>query len=154
MGASSPRYSGPWSEAKVAEFLSDATIPMRIAANTPGGFPVIVSLWFLHEGDELLAAVHRDARLVKRLREDARCGFEIAVNDPPYQGVRGQGEARLEADGARDLLERLLLRYLDSTDSTLGRFLLSRADEELVVRLQPAWIASWDYSDRMSDAVD
>lgn len=154
MGSSSPRYSGPWSETEVAEFLSRATIPIRVAANTPGGFPVIVSLWFVHEGDDLLAAVHRDSRLAKRLDEDARCGFEIAVNDPPYRGVRGQGEARLESGGARELLERLLLRYLDSTDSSLGRFLLGRADEELVIRLQPSWIASWDYSDRMQDAVD
>jgi hypothetical protein len=154
MGDSSPRYSGPWSEEEVAEFLSRAAIPIRVAANTPGGFPVIVSLWFLHEGDELLAAIHRDSRLAKRLGEDSRCGFEIAVNDPPYRGVRGQGEARLERDGARELLERLLVRYLDSTDSSLGRFLLGRADEELVVRLQPSWIASWDYSDRMQDAVD
>ena len=44
-------------------FLADARIPMRLAANTPSGFPVVLSLWFEAEGDELLAAVHRDARI-------------------------------------------------------------------------------------------
>ncbi len=125
---------------------------MRLAVNTSSGFPVVLSLWFLAEGDELLAAVHRDARVVTRLREDARCAFEIAPNDPPYRGVRGQANAHLEADGAGLLLERLLVRYLGTTDSSLGSFLLGRADEELVVRLRPVWLGSWDYTSRMEDA--
>jgi hypothetical protein len=146
------RRSGPWSESEVRDFLAEACIPMRLAVNTPSGFPVVLSLWFLTEGDELLAAVHRDARVATRLREDARCAFEIAPNDPPYRGVRGQANARLEADGAGPLLERLLVRYLGTTDSSLGRFLLGRADEELVVRLRPVWVGTWDYTSRMEDA--
>ncbi len=133
--------------------MSDARIPMRLAANTPSGFPVVLSLWFLPAEDELLAAVHRDARIATRLSADPRCAFEIAPNEPPYCGVRGQAVASLEPEGARPLLERLLDRYLGSTDSKLGRFLLSRADEELVVRLRPSWIGSWDYRQRMDDGV-
>lgn len=151
--ASSPvRRSGPWSEAKVREFLAEARIPMRLAANTASGFPVILSLWFLPEGDDLLAAVHQDARIVKRLQTDSRCAFEIAPNEPPYLGVRGRANAVLEEEGGGALLERLLERYLGSSDSDLGRFLLARADEELVVRLRPSRIASWDYSGRMRNA--
>jgi hypothetical protein len=126
---------------------------MRLAANTDSGFPVVLSLWFLPEGDDLLAAVHEDARIAMRLREDPRCAFEIAPNEPPYYGVRGQAMAELQRERARELLERLLRRYLGSTDSNLGRFLLGRADEELVVRLRPSWLGSWDYSDRMDDAI-
>jgi hypothetical protein len=67
--------------------------------------------------------------------------------------LRGNASAGLEQEGAKELLERLLLRYLGSTDSNLGRFLLGRADEELVVRLHPHRIDSWDYTARMSDVV-
>jgi len=126
---------------------------MRLAANTDSGFPIIVSLWFLPEEDQLLAAVHRDARIAKRLRADPRCAFEIAPNEPPYRGVRGQAIASLDLNGAGALLERLLDRYLGSSDSSLGRFLLARSEEELIVRLQPSWIASWDYAQRMEDAL-
>ena len=151
--SSSPiRRTGPWTASQVEAVLVEARIPMRLAANTPSGFPVVLSLWFLPEEDELLAAVHRDARIAKRLKTDPRCAFEIAPNEPPYRGVRGQAIARLETEGAIGLLERLLDRYLGSTDSKLGRFLLGRAEEELVVRLRPSWIASWDYSRRMEDA--
>ncbi len=147
------RRTGPWSKTEAREFLSGARIPMRLAANTPSGFPVVLSLWFLPDGDELLAAVHEGSRIAKRLQVDPRCGFEIAPNEPPYRGLRGNATADLQTQGAKALLERLLLRYLGSTDSNLGRFLLGRADEELVVRLRPHRIDSWDYTNRMSDAV-
>lgn len=152
--SSSIRRTGPWSASRVRGFLAEARIPMRLAANTSSGFPVVLSLWFLPEGDEILAVVHRDARIAKRLETDARCAFEIAPNEPPYLGVRGQATVSLEPEGAPELLERLLDRYLGSNDSSLARFLLGRADEELVVRLQPSWIGSWDYSRRMEDALE
>ena len=148
------RRTGPWTESQVWDFIDQARIPIRLAANTATGFPVVLSLWFLPENEQLLAAVHRDARIAKRLEADPRCAFEIAPNEPPYRGVRGQATATLEPDGAGTLLERLLHRYLGSTESNLGRFLLARAEEELVVRLQPSWIGSWDYSRRMDDALE
>lgn len=148
------RHTGPWSESEVRSFLADTVIPMRLAANTPSGFPVVLSLWFVHEGDEILAVVHQDARVATRLEADARCAFEIAPDEPPYRGVRGQAVATLATGEARPLLERLLRRYLGSTDSELGDFLLGRADEELVIHLRPTWIGSWDYTDRMQDAVE
>ncbi len=151
--SSIPR-TGPWTEERTREFLDEARIPMRIAANTSSGFPVVLSVWFLADRDDLLAAVHRDSRIAKRLKADPRCAFEIAPNEPPYFGVRGTAEASLESGGARELLERLLERYLGSVDSRLGRFLLGRADEELVIRLRPRRIDTWDYSERLSDSVD
>ena len=146
------RRSGPWSPGTVREFLDASAIPMRLAANTSGGFPVVLSLWYLRNGNDLLAAVHQDAKIAKRLRADARCAFEIASDDPPYRGVRGQAVAELFPDGAGDLLERLLVRYLGTTDSTLGRFLLSRSNEELTVCLRPRSNASWDYTKRMESS--
>ncbi len=151
---SSIRLTGPWTESRVQEFLAEACIPVRLAANTDSGFPIVISLWFLAEDEEILAVVHRDARIAKRLEADARCAFEIAPDQPPYRGVRGQATASLDTDGAAALLERLLDRYLGSTDSSLGRFLLARAEEELIVRLRPIWIASWDYTERMEDALE
>ena len=147
------RRTGPWTKSQVWDFVSEARIPIRLAANTATGFPVVLSLWFLPENEQLLAAVHRDARIAKRLKADPRCAFEIAPNEPPYWGVRGRATASLEPEGASALLSRLLDRYLGSTDSSLGRFLIARAEEELVVRLRPSRIASWDYSGRMQDAL-
>jgi hypothetical protein len=52
------------------------------------------------------------------------------------------------AEGAQRLGE-LIDRYLGDRDSDLARWLLSRADGEVAIRLRPRWITSWDFSARM-----
>jgi hypothetical protein len=147
-----PKLEGPWSADEVERFLGSAIIPMRLAVNTPSGFPVVLSVWFLHEDGALHAAVHESSRAAKRLRADPRCAIEIAPNEPPYHGVRMRCLAELRRDERGALLRRLILRYLGSVDTKLGRWLLSRADGELHVTLRPLGVSSWDYRDRMAGA--
>jgi hypothetical protein len=146
------KLEGPWSGDEVERFLASAVIPMRLAVNTPSGFPVVLSVWFLHEDGALHAAVHERSRAAKRLGADPRCAIEIAPNEPPYHGVRMRCMAELRRDEGGALLRRLILRYLGSVDTRLGRWLLSRADGELHVTLRPLRVSSWDYRDRMAGA--
>jgi len=143
------QLSGPWDRAQVARFLDRTAVPMRIAVNGSQGFPVLASLWFLPDGDDLLCATSPRARLVALLREDPRCGFEVSPDQPPYRGVRGRATASLSQDGGGPLLERLLKRYGIPRDGGLARWLLTRADEEVVITLSPRRLLSWDYSRRM-----
>ena len=149
-----PRIRGPWSREQAYSYLDTAVIPLRLAANTPSGFPVVLSLWFVRDGEQLLAAVHEDAKIARRLLTDPRVGYEVAPNESPYMGVRGRAIARLEREGAESTLRILLERYLGSTDSRLGRFLLGRAHEEWVVRLDLETLDSWDYRARMNQVND
>jgi hypothetical protein len=90
---------------------------------------------------------------VRWLEADARIGFEVSVNDPPYCGVRGQARVELLPERGEAELRALLERYLGGTDSDLARWLLSRADGEVALRIRPHWLASWDFRKRMQDAV-
>ena len=83
------------------------------------------------------------------LRADARCGFEVAGDVPPYRGVRGYGRARLVPERGEAVLRALVLRYLGSDEGSLARWLLSRAAREVAVRIEPQRFLSWDYSERM-----
>ncbi len=47
------------------------------------------------------------------------------------------------------VLDSLIRRYLGGTDSSLAQWLLGRIDEEVVLRIRPSWITSWDFSARM-----
>ena len=49
---------------------------------------------FYQQG-QLMCASHNSSQLVALLRANGRVGFEIATNDPPYFGVRGQADASL-----------------------------------------------------------
>jgi len=48
------------------------------------------------------------------------------------------------------VLEKLIERYLISTDSSLAKWLLSHPQLESTIKIVPEWITSWDYSNRMN----
>jgi nitroimidazol reductase NimA-like FMN-containing flavoprotein (pyridoxamine 5'-phosphate oxidase superfamily) len=145
---------GPWSAAQIRRHLDESIIPARVAVLTPGGAPLVLSLWFMHRDGAIWCACNRRARLVKLLERDPRCGFEIAAEAPPYRGVRGQGTATLAPPRGAEVLAALLARYRVSAHSTLAATLTSEAarGNEMAIRIDPAWMTSWDFSARMADA--
>ncbi len=140
---------GPWSRSEVDAYLASSVYPLRLACTGKDGFPRVVSVWYLHEDGCLRCVSHRDSQLIALLRENNRVGFEVAPNEPPYCGVRGQGYAELADRGAGEILERLLDRYLGGGDSRLGKWLLSRREEEILITVRPGRMFSWDYRERM-----
>jgi nitroimidazol reductase NimA-like FMN-containing flavoprotein (pyridoxamine 5'-phosphate oxidase superfamily) len=135
---------------RVTRYLREARVPARLACLGAGGAPLVCSLWYLFDGAALWCASQGDAVVVRRLGADPRVGFEVAGDEPPYKGVRGQGRAELRpADGARVLTE-LLDRYQGGRATPLARWLLARADREVAVRIEIDWLTAWDYSARMA----
>ena len=140
-----------WPLDKLENFLTKYRSPMRLAVLSDSGFPLICSLWFAYEEGRLLCATTRQAKVVDCILANPRCGFEIAPNEPPYLGVRGQGVATVSSEGSMDLLGNLVDRYLGSRETKFARWLLSRSDDEVTIRIDIRWMTSWDYSQRMSD---
>jgi len=147
-------YTGAWARTEAVEFLEDATIPLRLATTTPAGHLWMVSLWFRHRDGALECATGADADVVRYLRNDPGVAFEVSTNDPPYKGVRGRGTASIAPDEDEDVLRALLRRYLGGTDSELARSLLSPDRREVRIRVEPAKVYSWDFTERMADAVE
>jgi nitroimidazol reductase NimA-like FMN-containing flavoprotein (pyridoxamine 5'-phosphate oxidase superfamily) len=131
-------------------FLRRAEIPVRLACLAGNGAPLICSLWYLYDGAAIWCATQRDARLVAWLGADPRCAFEVAGDDAPYRGVRGQGAATLSAAEGPAILGRLIDRYLGGRDSAFARWLLSRQQDEVAIRIDPEWLTSWDFGRRMA----
>jgi hypothetical protein len=135
---------------QIASFLDPCTIPLRIACNAGKGFPSLNSMWFEYRDHSLWCATHASSAVLGFLQADARCAFEVAPNEPPYCGVRGQAKAELSKDGAGELLERLIARYLGDSNPGLANWLMSRVEDEWVIRLEPIWFSAWDYRARMA----
>jgi hypothetical protein len=140
--------SGPWSVADIEDYLEQTVIPVRIATIGSTG-PLVQSLWFIYDEGSLWCATQADSVIIRRLRADSRCGFEIAADLPPYRGVRGRGVASIEPDRAAVILPRLIDRYLGSQSTSLGEWLMSRLDTEVAFRIDELTVTSWDYSGRM-----
>ncbi len=142
---------GPWTLAEAETFLKSAALPMRLACVAADGYPRVVSLWYRFEAERLYAVTHQDSSLARLLRRNGRVGFEVAPNEPPYHGIRGQADVTLEPLGNQSTLRELLDRYLGGFDSGVAQWLLSRSDEEVLITIEPTRLYSWDYRERMAD---
>ena len=144
---------GPWDAEGIRNFLESCDFPVRLACVGADGYPRVVSLWYRYVGQQLLCVTHRASKLALMLEKQPKVGFEVAPNRPPYHGVRGQGIARLEPLQDPATLKDLMDRYLGGHDSSLGKWLLSRSDDEVLVTITPERLYCWDYRERMADAV-
>jgi nitroimidazol reductase NimA-like FMN-containing flavoprotein (pyridoxamine 5'-phosphate oxidase superfamily) len=144
------KRNSAWDRQGVARFLNDAVVPLRLGVESKHN-PLIVTLWFEFRDDAIWCAAHRDSLVVKVLQDNPACAVDISTNDIPYRGVRGAGTAAcLPAEGA-EALARLIERYLGGDDSQLARWLKSREDDEVALKIMPNWLTSWDFSERMAD---
>lgn len=143
-------YRGIWSPEQVSKFLENARIPVRLGCVTESGFPLVVSLWFDQREGDLWCATQASAKVVRTLEREPRCGFEVGTDQPPYAGVRGQAVAELDASQGPEVLERLIERYVDDPRGSFARWLRSRNETEVAIRLRPRWVFSWDFAKRMS----
>ena len=134
-----------------ASFFDSVRIPVRLASKTSSDWPIVVSLWYLHEGGKLYCATQQSAKIVSYLQHDNRVGFEIAEDRPPYCGVRGQAVASIDQTLGLEILNKLLQRYLGGTDSSLAQKLLANAEHEVAIVLEPVQVFTWNFSKRMQD---
>jgi hypothetical protein len=144
------RAKSAWSSPEIEDFLDHCLIPISVACLTPNGAPIICSLWYLHDCGSLWCATQQTAKLVKHLSTHSYCGFEIAPENMPYKGVRGQGKATISKTRGPEILERLINRYLSNDNPEFADWLLARSDTEVAIEIQPAWLTSWDFSKRMT----
>jgi nitroimidazol reductase NimA-like FMN-containing flavoprotein (pyridoxamine 5'-phosphate oxidase superfamily) len=147
-----PPVKGPWSRDQLTQFLDDALIPLRLGCRRPDGGLWMLSLWYSFEDGQFRCATGRDSEIARFLRADDGVCFELSTNRPPYMGVRGNGTATLEPDEDKVLLRSLLDRYLGGTDSDLADLLLAEDREEVVIRIEPDRLFTWDFTDRMESA--
>ena len=141
-----------WDAEQIGGYLAAQRTPLRLSV-VHRDAPLICSLWYLYEDGRLWCATQADALVARAVATESACGFEVANNDPPYRGIRGQGRVRLHEQGGLEMLERLVRRYLGATDTGFARWLLNRDDLEVALSIEPDWITAWDYSARMRDAV-
>jgi hypothetical protein len=136
---------------EMKEYLDAVHIPLRLACKTKTGWPMLISLWFVHKKGLLYCATQKSAKVVEYLQNDDRCAFEIAGDQPPYCGIRGQARTWLDEALGVEILEELLVRYLGSTNNDLARNLLAKSKTEIAIVLEPIRIFKWDFSNRMMD---
>ena len=138
---------------EVPKYLQEVKIPLRLACTTKSGWPIVLSLWYVYMEDKIFCATQKSAKVVHYLEKDPRCAFEVATEQPPYWGVRGQAKATINEERGIEILKILLKRYLGSLDSPLAKQLLSRSSPEVAIEIEPVNLFTWDFRKRMKDSL-
>ncbi|WP_250292686.1 PPOX class F420-dependent oxidoreductase [Frankia sp. CiP1_Cm_nod1] len=102
----------------------------------PDGAPHSTVVWVDADGDEIIFNTAVGRAKERHLRKDPRISIGVLDPDDAYHLVSVSGTARLEADGADAVIDRLAKKYL-GVDSYPFR----RPDEQrITVRVEPRHI--------------
>jgi hypothetical protein len=138
---------------QVQSYLDLVLIPLRFSCTTKSGWPTVLSLWYVRIENSLYCATQASARVVSYIQNNPRCAYEIAADQPPYCGIRGQGMAYLEPARGREILELLIERYLGNRDLPLSKKLLARAEQEVAINIETSSLYQWDFRQRMQSSL-
>jgi PPOX class probable F420-dependent enzyme len=123
----------------------------RLATIDADGYPAIVPIWFVWDGNAILLVARGRSRYLDDIRREPRVGFSVVADDDPDLRIHLRGRAEIVTGPAKlegetlDLARRLAERYegaagLDYIDA-------SRSLERCLVRIVPDRTISWGSPD-------
>ncbi|HEX4983067.1 MAG TPA: pyridoxamine 5'-phosphate oxidase family protein [Ilumatobacteraceae bacterium] len=105
------------SAAEIDAFLDEPGHLLRLATVDDDGFPRVVPIWFIRQGDDLLFTPRGPSAFLANIRRDPRVGLSIDEDPLPYRKVTVRGTARIvhdlgDDDEWRDLYRSTAKRYV------------------------------------------
>lgn len=130
--------------------LDEKKIPIRLGLIRPNRFPLVISLWYYADNGKIYCATKKDALIVKYITNNSRCSFELAADNPPYRGIRGYGICHINLDSGKQVLDKLMNKYLNEKQTKLKQYLTTNNDREVALEITPHSVSGYDYTKRMS----
>ena len=122
---------------EVRAFLLEGTRTGKLGTLMPNGWPHVMPIWFVLDGEEVVFSTGRDTVKGRYIRRDGRVSLCVDDERPPYAYVHVRGRARI--DEQSDLLEwttRIAHRYVGPEQAeAYGR--RNAVPTELLVRIRP-----------------
>jgi hypothetical protein len=113
---------------------------VRLASQSPNGFPLISTLWAIYEDGIFWCITQHRTLLRRNLAANPRCAFEIALDGQRFKLLRGQGLASLDlADGER-MTECIINRYLADPSGPIATGMRKQVVTEHAIAIRPRWV--------------
>jgi PPOX class probable F420-dependent enzyme len=138
------------SEPELHRFLDEERV-LTCATIGPGGRPHLMPLWYVRDGNTLLAWTYGKSQKVRNLERDARATVQLEAGRDVYGELRGvmlECDVAIERDPARvgELGMKLMARYAGGELSQEARAsVLQQAPKRALLRFTPTRIVSWDH---------
>ena len=135
------------SQDEVRAYLEERKV-MQVATLGPRGFPHVVPLWFVPDGDELIAWTFAKSQKAKNLERDPRAtvALEDGVQYDELRGVMLECDVELtrETDRVADVGMALADRYGGGSQEMKEAF-RKQAEKRVGLRFKPSRVVSWDH---------
>ena len=122
---------------EVRAFLLEGTRTGKLGTLMPSGWPHVIPIWFVLDGDEIVFSTARETVKGRYLRRDDRVSMCVDDERPPYAYVHIRGRATIDEES--DLLEwttRIAERYVGADQAeAYGR--RNAVPTEMLVRVRP-----------------
>ena len=138
------------SEPELHRFLDEERV-LTCATIGPGGRPHLMPLWYVREGNTLLAWTYGKSQKVKNLEREPRATVQLEAGRDVYGELRGamlECDVTIEHDPARvsEFGMKLMARYAGVEPSPEARAsVLQQAAKRVLLRFTPTHIVSWDH---------
>jgi hypothetical protein len=127
-------------EGEITTLLADLASPVRLASQSPNGFPLISTVWSIYEDGIFWCITQHRTLLRRNLAANPRCAFEIALDGQRFKLLRGQGLASLDlADGER-MTECIINRYLADPSGPIATGMRKQVVTEHAIAIRPRWV--------------
>ena len=126
------------SDPQVRAFITEGTRTGKLSYTSASGQPLVVPVWFVLEGDELVFNTGKDTAKGRALARDPRTAVCVDLEQPPYAFIQVQGVAELSEDPAELVrtATAIAARYMGPERAVeFGR--RNGVPGELVVRVRP-----------------
>ncbi len=132
------------SRAEATAFLSAGTRTGKLAVIRADGSPLVVPIWFVLDGDDLVFMTGADTVKGRALQRDPRVSICVDEEIPPYAFVRVDGTVRIETDVAAMIPWSVAIagRYMGEQAEEFGH--RNAVEGELLVRLTPTRVVAYD----------
>jgi PPOX class probable F420-dependent enzyme len=135
------------SHEEVRAFLDEQMV-MQVATIGPRGWPHVVSLWYIPDGDGLTGWTYAKSQKAKNLERDPRAtvAVEEGVEYQELRGVMLECDVELERDTERVAAvgEALVDRYGGGSPE-MKEFFRGQAPKRVGLRFRPRRVVSWDH---------
>jgi PPOX class probable F420-dependent enzyme len=138
------------SDDELRRFLEEQKV-VSVATVGPAGRPHLVPLWYVPDGEELIAWTYAKSQKARNLERDPRATLQVEAG-VQYHEMRGvmlecDVEVEREPDRVAGYGMALFSRYADGDPGDEVRAMVkSQAPKRVGLRFKPTRTVSWDHS--------
>jgi general stress protein 26 len=148
----SPGFGMQLNENEIRTFLSDSKLNLHLGTVDSHYYPNIHPTWYIYDDskDTIFIETSKHSKKTDNLKRNDKIYFCVDDGNPPYKGIRGKGNVRILSDAGANLpiAEKIMLKYLGSTDHPMAKTLLEnvRNGNSVILEIKPKYYSTWDYS--------